>query len=102
MCYCEDNCEDNGPDFPQVETEHIARKSHVCSECGSDIEPGEKYTRIFGVWDGHPSVFKQCEFCRKIWNILVYECDLDCLCFGEALAWAVDYEPEIIAHLNDY
>ena len=98
MCYCEDS----PPDFPQDEKEYVARKSHVCSECGNTIEIGEKYTRIWGIWDGNMLVFKQCEFCRKIYCILACECHLDCLCYGNVLVWAVDYEPEIIQHLKDY
>ncbi len=31
----------------------IARKPHVCVECGEKILPGEEYIREVGIWDGH-------------------------------------------------
>ncbi len=46
----------------------IARKPHVCCECGSPIDTGEKYRNIRGRWDGEWATFKQCECCAEIWD----------------------------------
>lgn len=44
--------------------EPIARKAHRCEECGGVIAPGERYERVFGVWErGRPEVFKTCPRC---------------------------------------
>ena len=42
------------------------QKQHICCECGSVIDPGEKYQRIKGVWDGDFATFKTCEICKNI------------------------------------
>ncbi|OEU66208.1 MAG: hypothetical protein BA863_09200 [Desulfovibrio sp. S3730MH75] len=40
-----------------------ARKQHVCCECGSTIDKGEKYQRVEGMWEGDFATFKTCMFC---------------------------------------
>lgn len=48
------------------ETEVVARKSHVCYECRSEIVKGQKYERVTGKWDGEISTYK---FCAGCWEI---------------------------------
>ena len=40
-----------------------ARKPHVCVECGRKIEPGERYRRDAGLYDGKWSVSLMCRHC---------------------------------------
>lgn len=46
----------------------VAKKQHKCCECGSDIDPGEKYRRISGLWEGEFLTYKQCEICADIFD----------------------------------
>lgn len=48
------------------ESTPVARKQHVCCECGCTIDPGEKYHRVEGLWDGSFQTFKTCEFCAQV------------------------------------
>lgn len=34
------------------DTTQVARKSYGCDQCPSKIEPGQRYRRQWGVWDG--------------------------------------------------
>lgn len=64
MCTC--SCEAEGPEFWR-ESFPIARKSHVCCECGSIIDPGEKYNHLSGMWnDTGFETFKTCMTCFSI------------------------------------
>ena len=47
------------------ESTPVARKSHRCCECSSEILPGEKYERITGLWDDFMT-FKTCLFCSGV------------------------------------
>lgn len=42
-----------------------ARKSHVCTECGGTIAPGETYQRIASVFEGEFRADKICEPCQE-------------------------------------
>lgn len=57
-------------EMPECFTEHwpVARKSHKCCECRGTIQPGEKYRRITGVWDGQGATFKQCADCAPLYD----------------------------------
>ena len=48
------------------QTYPIARKSHICCECGGEIKSGEKYENFWGVWDGEQKTFKTCTECNAI------------------------------------
>ena len=53
----------------------VSRKQHNCCECGSNIEPGERYEYVSGFW-GDFCVFKTCLFCvdvREDYNSRAYE-----------------------------
>lgn len=43
-----------------------AQKQHLCCECGGAIQPGEKYERVEGLWDGKFSTFKTCPDCLAL------------------------------------
>lgn len=55
---------DGGESGPSVssETWPVAKIPHKCCECGRTILPGEKYQRVFGVWD-EAQTFKTCSDC---------------------------------------
>ena len=59
----------------------IARNSHTCCECGSNINPGEKYQLVKGLWDGEWSKFKTCSVCEKIGDTA--RAEGDCISYGE-------------------
>lgn len=42
-----------------------ARKEHSCCECQDVIAPGQRYQRIFAMFDGEITVYKTCEFCAN-------------------------------------
>lgn len=42
-----------------------ATKRHICRECCRDIQPGEKYYRVDGVWE-KPATFYFCVTCQKL------------------------------------
>ncbi|HCY85366.1 MAG TPA: hypothetical protein DHV36_09560 [Desulfobacteraceae bacterium] len=53
---------------PACHTEKIrtARVPHVCFECLRDIQPGEQYEYVSGIWDGEPAAYKTCLDCKSI------------------------------------
>lgn len=53
---------------PDVYTEKMvmARKEHVCCECGDKIATGEIYQRAWGIWRSGPATYKTCRLCAKI------------------------------------
>jgi hypothetical protein len=66
-CVCSiDACDD----FCQAIKEKtvVARKKHVCGECGHEIKPGETYEIFSGVWGGDFFTAKTCALCVEIRN----------------------------------
>lgn len=55
-------------DGPEVGTKTMrkARKLHKCCECHQEINPGETYEHVTGLWDGAWSSFKTCAICVRI------------------------------------
>lgn len=51
-----------------------ARKAHKCGECSRQIEPGEKYQYVSGVWDGDFDTKKTCRHCLVGQELLIREC----------------------------
>jgi len=45
-----------------------ARKPHKCCECGETIQPGAKYEKTVGKWDGRWETYKTCHTCLAIRN----------------------------------
>ena len=56
---------DGGAEFCN-ETYPVARIEHSCCECYSVIQPGQKYERVVGLWDGYFLTFKTCTPCATI------------------------------------
>lgn len=58
MCYCD-------AEVPQFFNEQAprARKSHLCGECNAQIDPGSRYFRYSGLWDGHFNSYVRCAYC---------------------------------------
>jgi hypothetical protein len=48
-----------------AETYHVARKIHRCSCCGGSIQPGARYLRTFGIFEGDMFVERGCLACGK-------------------------------------
>lgn len=69
-CYCEPAILDGNADVWHV-TWHTARKAHKCCECHEPIATGQRYERIFLVYDGSFDTFKTCEFCAKEYKRLL-------------------------------
>lgn len=62
--YCE--CNDfERPAFVS-ETKPKARKAHRCCECYVTIQPGERYERHTGLWDGEINTYRWCSRCSDV------------------------------------
>lgn len=70
------------PDFYTVNYRK-ARKPHRCSECGIQINPGEKYRYITGKWDGTIGSFHTCNPCVDAAAYMAEHSDCWCPNFGE-------------------
>lgn len=59
MCNCE---------YPTVFNvlERKAKKQHNCCECDRQINKGDRYFVLQGLWDGRWSNYKQCPTCHEI------------------------------------
>lgn len=51
-----------------------ARKRHKCGECKRFIEPGERYERVVGKWDGDIETYLTCVHCVGARHWLEIEC----------------------------
>ena len=49
-----------------VAERRTARKTHRCKECGRQIQPGEIYEHVRGIWDGMPDTVRTCPHCLAI------------------------------------
>ncbi len=52
------------------ESFHKAKSPHKCGECGSRIQPGEKYKSWAAKWNGDFCTGEQCELCARIFSDL--------------------------------
>lgn len=62
-----------------------AKKTHLCGECGTRINPGDKYEYVVAKCDGEFCVAKTCQICLEIRNVFfckewVYGFILEDLC----------------------
>lgn len=64
-CSCICSYDGEAPDVSNT-TWPKARKEHECCECGEAIEPGQRYERTSGLWDGFWDTFKTCRACVRI------------------------------------
>lgn len=74
-CYCEYE-----PSSVYVAKMHTARKQHKCDECCRIILVGERYERVFGVWDGEVDRYKTCPRCLALRNHAKE--NIKCLCWS--------------------
>lgn len=71
-CYCEPMFDDADACCTVWNVTHpVARKHHICCECGEPILPGQKYERIFAVFEGTADTHKTCEFCAAEYQRLL-------------------------------
>ena len=75
MCSCDEGQSIYWESWPK------ARKTHTCCECGSQIDPGEEYYRLSGIWDGKFSRFKMCLICKDVFSEA--EAEFGCICLGQ-------------------
>lgn len=78
MCTCdlEDTC-----DFSTTDTMK-ARKPHRCYECGDAIQPGDRYVRVAGKWEGDFATFTRCLTCSAWMQALFAAQKHACGCSG--------------------
>ena len=63
---CDCSCDhDYCPEF-FAESFPVARKGHKCCECGEEINPGQKYSKETGKWEGEFRTYKTCMPCYRI------------------------------------
>jgi len=74
-------CDYDKPSFFS-EVHHTARKTHRCSECGRHIQPGERYAKVAGKWDGRFGTFRRCSNCESVANALKDRLPCYCDMFG--------------------
>lgn len=68
-------CGDAEPLKLARETWPVARKQHKCCECNSDIDPGEKYQCITGLFEDKFETYKTCLICANIRTAAMSELD---------------------------
>lgn len=78
MSTCESVCigTDDPGETPEWHREStpVARKEYRCYEgCGVKIQPGTRYHKVVGMWDGKISTIRQCLPCHEIQQ--VFSCD---------------------------
>ena len=65
-CYCGTEPTDNLWALYR-ETYQVARKPYRCGECGGMIQPGRKYHKVTGLWDGdYWVIHRTCMPCSRI------------------------------------
>lgn len=60
--YYDCSCDYDPPSVYSATTPR-AKKTYRCDECRGSISPGERYERVFGVWDGRADTYRTCERC---------------------------------------
>ena len=73
-----------------LKTDHVAKKTHRCSECGREIAPGERYERVFGVWEGRADVFKTCGHCLAMREFVSVHVPCFCWSHGDMRSEAIE------------
>lgn len=89
MCYCDYE----PPSMYEVST-HAARKAHRCYECSRTIQPGERYEKVVGVWDGDFGTYKTCRHCLDLRKFVQERADCFCWSHGSIREDALDSAEE--------
>jgi hypothetical protein len=79
-CYCD-------YEQPTVyrSSERVARKEHKCYECHRTIRPGERYERVFAIWDGAANNVCTCHHCLELRRWVVAHVPCSCWAHGNML-----------------
>lgn len=67
-----------------------AQGRHTCAECSRPILPGERYERVFGIWEGQMNVFKTCANCLDIRQFVKNSVPCFCWLHGSMLDDAME------------
>lgn len=78
-CYCDYDYE---PDEFCHEIRPIARRAHICCECGAEIKPGDRYERVVGKWGMQIERFKTCSLCLALRDHLIATRQCFCWSYG--------------------
>jgi hypothetical protein len=75
-----------------------ARQAYTCDECGSVIESGETYERVYALWDGltFGDVLRTCCDCLAVRDALAL---MDCFCWSHRGLWESDI-PDHMAYAS--
>lgn len=79
-CYC-----DHEPPTVYRKAEHTARKPHKCYECARQIAAGERYERVFAIWDDDAKSVATCRHCVAIRDWVVAHVPCTCWAHGNML-----------------
>ena len=74
-CYC-----DYDPATIYKASRPTARKPHVCEECGRQIQPGERYESVFGVWENKGNTYHTCRHCLALRDYV--QAHVPCFCWA--------------------
>lgn len=91
-CYC-----DYEPATVYRKSEHTARKEHKCYECGRKIRTGERYERVFAIWDGDANSIATCPHCIAIREWVTAHVPCSCWSHGNMLE-EIRYDVEQYSH----
>lgn len=78
-CSCD---ADDGPTVYRTSTP-TARRAHRCDECKGVIQPGERYTTAFGIWEDGGATFKTCGDCTGLMQWA--KAHVPCICWAHGL-----------------
>lgn len=104
-CYCD-------AEYPEFYNSRliIARKKHICYECGMHILKNEQYEHVSGKWNGEIQVYKTCKDCLDL-RFILETTKCYCLVHGELFedfnekiqdCWKLSYSVKSINHRNKY
>lgn len=62
------SCEIDGCNEVERTTYPRARKEHCCDACRQTIRIGDRYARIFVIWDREPAVWIHCARCNLLFG----------------------------------
>lgn len=82
ICYCDFDSDYRG--F-QVERIRKARKPHKCCECHGAVQPGERYERVVGCYEGDFWESVTCARCLDIRRWIKNQIPCFCWLYGEML-----------------
>lgn len=79
-CYCDYE----RPEFYSAIT-RTARRAHRCYECRGFIQPGERYKRVTGKWDGTFDTHATCQRCTAFEAYVREHVKCFCWAFGDLI-----------------